>query len=136
MGAMGVMQLEPPTARELGFNNVSTDASENIHAGAKYMAELRDRYFNEPRIMPVAKLHLTLAAYNAGPENVGKWRRIAESRGMDSDKWLGSVERISLEHAGEQTYQYVRNIDKYFVAYVEAQQLQREREADIRDLKN
>jgi len=132
VGAVGIMQLEPATAREMGFTNVATDATENIHAGARYMAELRDRQFNEPALSETARLHFTLAAYNAGPGNVHRWRRIAKSRGLDSSKWLGSVERISLEHVGEQTYQYVRNIDKYFVAYVEAQQLLTQREADVR----
>ena len=46
-------------------------------------------------------------------------RTLAAARGMDPNRWREHVERISLEMVGEQTYRYVRNIDKYYLIYTE-----------------
>lgn len=133
-GAVGIMQLLPRTARDMGFDDIA-DPNDNIHAGAKYMAWLRDTYFDEPNLPPVVKLDFTLAAYNAGAGNVKKWRSLARSRGLDPDLWRGNVERVSLEMVGEETYRYVRNINKYYVAYKESLAMVTGRAADVRETK-
>ena len=46
VGAIGIMQLMPATAREMGFDDIST-AEANIEAGAKYMRHVIDTYFSE-----------------------------------------------------------------------------------------
>src|SRR6185295_207813 len=105
------------------------DPEENIHAGTKYLAKLRDTYFNEPGLEPAARSDFILAAYNAGPTNVKNWRTMAAARGMDPNLWRENVERISLERVGEQTYRYVRNIDKYYLIYTERVALDAARDA-------
>jgi soluble lytic murein transglycosylase-like protein len=66
-GAIGLMQLLPSTARRYGAFN-AFDPEQNIHAGARYLADLIARYGGE-------KLELVLAAYNAGEDAVEKYGR-------------------------------------------------------------
>jgi soluble lytic murein transglycosylase-like protein len=66
-GAIGLMQLLPSTARRYGAFN-AFDPEQNIHAGARYLADLITRY-------GVEKLELVLAAYNAGENAVEKYGR-------------------------------------------------------------
>jgi soluble lytic murein transglycosylase-like protein len=65
-GAEGLMQLTPSTARMLGVRN-SFDPQQNIEAGVKYLKYLKDLYKDD---------RLALAAYNAGPGAVDKYKWI------------------------------------------------------------
>lgn len=129
-GAVGVLQLLPSTAAapSVGIPDITT-LENNIHAGAKYLAFLRDRYFSDPEIDPKARLDFTWAAYNAGPARVRGLRRKAEERGFDPNRWFHNVERIAAEEIGRETVDYVANVNKYYVAYrlsFEADQRRRE----------
>lgn len=63
-GAQGLMQLMPPTARELGVSDAFSP-EQNIDGGARYLAGLLARYKGDER--------LALAAYNAGEEAVKRF---------------------------------------------------------------
>lgn len=110
-GAVGVLQLLPSTAADpvVGIPDITT-LENNIHAGAKYMAFLRDRYFSDPEIESKARLNFAWAAYNAGPARVRRLRREAEARGLDPNRWFENVEQIAAEEIGSETVDYVRNI--------------------------
>jgi soluble lytic murein transglycosylase-like protein len=62
-GAVGLMQLMPATATRFGVSN-PYDPRENVHAGARYLKFLIDRFGQDVR--------LALAAYNAGEEAVDR----------------------------------------------------------------
>lgn len=65
-GAIGLAQLMPGTAKEMGVTDIN-DPAQNIMAGAKYLSQQLDKYQDVPT---------ALAAYNAGPGAVDKHRGI------------------------------------------------------------
>jgi len=113
-GAMGLMQLMPATAKDMGFEDVS-GIEDNLHAGIRYMAWLRDTYFNDATMPEPVRVDFALAAYNAGPGRVKRWRAEAVEHDVDPDRWFGQVENLALENVGFEPVRYVANINKYCV---------------------
>jgi membrane-bound lytic murein transglycosylase MltF len=127
-GAIGIMQLLPATGAEMKVGDI-TIAEANIHAGAKYMDQLMERYFPDARFSEGNRPLFAFASYNAGPGNISRMRKLAAARGLDPDRWFNHVELVVAEKIGAETTTYVRNIYKYYVAYkltLEAQEAQRE----------
>ena len=63
-GAIGLMQLMPPTAQRFGVVD-SYDPKDNINGGAQYLRELLTLFDSD--------IELAVAAYNAGEDNVFKY---------------------------------------------------------------
>jgi soluble lytic murein transglycosylase-like protein len=69
-GAMGLMQLMPATARELGVT-CAFDPRQNVLGGSRYLRRMRDQLGTWPR---------AIAAYHAGAARVRSGRLPAETR--------------------------------------------------------
>jgi membrane-bound lytic murein transglycosylase MltF len=118
VGAIGVMQLMPATARDpnVGIPEID-DPEKNIHAGVKYLRFLRDRYYSDPAITPLNQALFSFAAYNAGPGNIARARKRATTLGLDPNVWFDNVEIATAKTVSREPVVYVRNIYKYYVAY-------------------
>ncbi|MFM5878693.1 transglycosylase SLT domain-containing protein [Aeromonas sanarellii] len=108
VGARGLMQLMPATAREtagkLGvpYRNEQQlfDPAMNIRLGSAYLKRLLDVYDGN-RI-------LAAAAYNAGPGRVKRWREQSENKPMDV--WVESIPY-------RETRNYVQNVLSFDLIY-------------------
>lgn len=112
VGASGLMQLMPGTAREqagklgLGYDpdRLTSDTNYNIQLGSSYFQRIYGLYGSYP---------LAIAAYNAGPGNVNKWLRAY------GDPRTGAVDAVDWVEAipyGE-TRNYVQRVLENAVVY-------------------
>jgi soluble lytic murein transglycosylase len=108
VGAMGLMQLMPRTAKAVATRHLGqsaprpsqiTDPQLNIRLGSTYLAHVLERLGKNPV--------LATAAYNAGPHRVERW---LPEQTMDADIW------IELIPFGE-TREYVKRVLSYRAIY-------------------
>jgi len=106
-GALGVMQLMPATAKELGVNPY--DPESNIRGGIKYDAKLYKIWAKIP--IKTERFNFTYASYNAGPGWIIKASKMAQSI-----EWSAAAEKLPLitgKHAAETTG-YVKKINSIY----------------------
>ena len=112
VGASGLMQLMPATAREQAgkiglpydYNRLTTDTGYNIQLGSSYFQRLFGLYGSYP---------LAIAAYNAGPGNVNKWLRAngdPRTGGVDMVEWIEAIPYM-------ETKNYVQRVLENAVVY-------------------
>jgi membrane-bound lytic murein transglycosylase F len=129
VGAQGLLQVMPRTARELGISNLR-DPEQGVSAGVRYLNWLLQRF--EPDLDIGERTWFALAAYNAGLGHVRDARRLAARKGWDPDQWFDNVEKAMLllakkEYAqqakhgyvrGHEPVNYVRQIRDRYLAYL------------------
>ncbi|MGY4575624.1 lytic transglycosylase F [Bradyrhizobium sp. USDA 3256] len=118
-GATGIMQIKPSTAKgkPIEIAGVTASADTNIHAGSKYLRYLADTYVDASVIDPRERVFMALAAYNAGPGNLKRFRDYASKHGLDPTVRFGNVENGAAAIVGRETVQYVGKIYKYYISY-------------------
>lgn len=129
-GAIGLMQLMPATARELGDYDLY-QAESSIEAGVKYLEKISARLADVPDSLE--RIKFVLATYNAGPGHVDDARALAQKFGKDPNVWTDNVDAYMLlksqreyysdpvvKHGycrGEEPYNYVVEILKRYQIY-------------------
>lgn len=123
-GVRGLMMLTNNTAQAMGVAN-RLDPEQSITGGAKYFDQIRDELpdsINEPD-----RTWFALATYNIGIAHILDARRLAESQGLDPDRWLDvkkmlprlaqkqwySKTRYGYARGGE-TVEFVQNVRRYY----------------------
>ncbi len=113
VGALGLMQVMPRTARELGLDDLRNPET-GLHAGVKYLSWLMRRF--EPELAVADRTWFALAAYNAGVGHVRDARRLSRQLGLDANQWFGNVEKAMLllskkDYATKAKHGYVRGYE-------------------------
>ena len=125
MGAMGLMQLMPGTARDVGVARSEVFVPErNVQGAAKLISQLNTHYASIAN--GDERINFILAAYNAGSGHVDDARALAKKYGKNPNVWLGNVDVFVLKMSepqyynqqevkygyfrGSETYEYVNSI--------------------------
>ena len=116
-GAVGLMQLMPPTAEWIVKQQGSSlsdldrldEASINIRYGAWYIRSL-EQQFVRTGVSKEDEIALIAAAYNAGPGNVERW--------LTEGRWSGTLASSSAIPFGE-TRHYVNRVYYYYQKYTQ-----------------
>lgn len=112
-GARGIMQVKRSTAKDKNVDIANIHLLENnIHAGVKYLAFLRERYFSSEEYSEEDSTNFALAAYNAGPTKILKMQNKARAKGLNPYRWYNNVESMVRKSIGQETVNYVINIQK------------------------
>jgi len=114
MGAQGLFQVMPRTAKELGIKDVYIPEL-GIKAGIRYMDWVRERMIKN-EVQSDQLIWFTLASYNAGAGHVRDAMRLAKQKGWRSDIWFDNVEQAMLllsqaKYAAKARYGYVRGLE-------------------------
>ncbi len=83
-GAMGLMQLMPKTAKELGITD-PYNATENIAGATRYFRSLYDLY---PESSPPNRVRIALASYNGGRGHIKDAQSIATHQHDTPHQWM------------------------------------------------
>ena len=136
-GAVGLMQILPSTAHNppIAIQNIEKPAN-NVHAGVKYLAHLRDHYFSHKQYSPQEQITFALAAYNVGPTKLKSLQPHAKKLGLNPYIWFSNMEQVALRYIGREPVRYVANIHKYYLAYRQSEANQQKKSQEMKDLQS
>ncbi|HMK64471.1 MAG TPA: lytic transglycosylase F, partial [Thermodesulfobacteriota bacterium] len=100
-GAIGIMQVMPATGKELKVGDIK-QVDPNIHAGVKYIRFMVDQYYKNEPMDRLNKGLFAFAAYNAGPNRIDQFRKLAAKRKLNPNVWFNNVELIAAEKIGRE----------------------------------
>lgn len=111
VGALGLMQVMPGTARDLKVDDV-VDPDKGIRAGIMLLSRYA-KQFEDASVREKDRLRFALASYNCGPGHVHDARRLAKDLKLDPNRWFGHVEKAMLKlsdpkYARKARYGYCR----------------------------
>lgn len=107
-GAKGLMQIMPPTAKELGIKDV-TDPVQSIRGGTTYLSQIYDRFTDIPN--EIDRIKFTLASFNCGYGHLRDAQRLADSNQLDPLVWEDNVDKMIL------ALRFPKNYNKDFIKY-------------------
>ncbi len=84
MGAHGLLQLVPKTARHFGAEN-SSDPNQNLKAGSAYLKWLQDYWREIPDSLE--RIKFVLASFNTGQNHVRDAQKLAKKYGENDKSW-------------------------------------------------
>ena len=103
MGAMGLMQLMPATARDVGVSSSEVfNPTSNVRGAVKLINQLNTHYAFISNTDE--RINFILAAYNAGSGHVDDARALAKKYGKNPNVWLGNVDVFVLKMSDSQYY--------------------------------
>lgn len=130
-GAVGLMQLMPETARDMGITNL-TDPENSIKAGTKYLKQLQNFWIKRTADSSEA-LKFALASYNVGKGHLLDARRLCRKYGKNPEIWNDNVAKYILLKSepkyyndevvkygycrGKEPFNYVKNILSRYETY-------------------
>lgn len=94
VGAFGLMQLMPNTAKKYGVD-ISSSPDKQITAGVKYIKSL-DKQLKSHIVDSVERKKFVLASYNVGIGHVFDARRLAQKYNKNPDLWNNNVDSFLL----------------------------------------
>lgn len=101
VGAEGLMQLMPATAKELGVVDAN-DPAQNIKAGIKYLKRMYDYWDKIPD--SIQRIKFAMASYNSGYGHVKDAQKLAIKFKKDSLSWDDGVDEFILKLSKSKYY--------------------------------
>lgn len=103
LGARGIMQVMPATARGLGYSTDNLDDPEtSILIGVKCLKRL-EHIFSRVEDRD-ERMKFVIAAYNCGPGHVTDAQKLARKYGYNPHHWYGNVEKYLILKSQKEYY--------------------------------
>lgn len=102
VGARGLMQLMPATAKEFGVTKI-TDPRDNVKGGVRYLKWLTD-YWREDITDSTERIKFVMASYNTGQGHIRDAQRLTKKYGGNPSIWYDNVEKFLLKKSKPKFY--------------------------------